>query len=69
MSCGLQLSVCRDPKGSFLVDTATCYADRALQRVKRKRAERAEKTRRPEGADDGVFLTVASHEDTDRERG
>ena len=65
--CNLPVDVAYDPDRVFVVDDFTCYAGRALEKVKRQRKEAAEAAKKPDGHDDGVHVYVRPH-DPDRDK-
>ena len=60
--CGQPRDVAYDKNQAFKVETFTCYAGRARDRVSRQDHEAAEREKRPEGWTDGLHYTVIPHE-------
>lgn len=60
--CGLPRRVAHDPKQPFLVDKFTCYASRAIDRVRRKAADEAQRLKKDDGWDAGTHYYALPHE-------
>ena len=66
--CGLPVSdAYRDQ--TFIVDTFTCHADRALKMARRKDDEKAKAENKPEGWNDGRHYYVKPYEPEEKPRG
>lgn len=51
-----------DKKRAFKVDKATCYAGRALERVRDKDRAEAKAAKKPDGWDAGLHYFVVPHD-------
>lgn len=60
--CNLPIEVAYDPDRVLVVDDFKCFAGRALDMVRRQRAEDAKKNNLPDGWDAGVHLYVREHD-------
>lgn len=66
--CGLPRSEAHVDQ-AFIVDTEKCFAARAVEQVKRKNREDAERRKLPEGWDDGLhYFARVMTEDEQQER-
>lgn len=61
--CGQPVGIAFDKARVFKVDKATCYAGRALERVRDKDRADAKEAKRPDGWDAGLHYFVVPHDD------
>lgn len=63
--CGQQIAEASvsNPNRGYRIETYTCYARKALETAKRQAGEQAERTKKPDGWNDGVIYYVAGTAD------
>lgn len=61
--CGQPVAVSQNKEQAWSVDTYTCGARRAIQKVTRMKAEEAKRLNLPEGHDDGVHYYAVPMDD------
>lgn len=57
------MTIGHDDKRAFEVDTFTCHAGKALERVRRTAFEKADDSGRPDGWQDGLHWFVQPYDD------
>lgn len=59
--CGASIEEAEDAERAFRIDKRTCYARRAIEKVRRQEADRAEATNQTDGWNDGLTYYVSDH--------